>query len=242
MEKTLRTGSLIVAFLLFAVIANAQQQTSSTEPCPPDQECYERTALSGTLIRKIPEEKKPVLFLSPELSFGGTFSNYRNLGYFTYFDFGGGLSAIYNDSWRFKVHVRAMRDPHEQAGKPYPLWFVQPTIHAQYNVAHFAKYHYNFPVDLYMGIKIGGNVMWADNRDDAKHPNIKDESNFLYGIEIEPRIYFWQRMGIGLTLELSTIDYLKNFFLNYGFNIFYDFEIIGKPDVPKVDPPESAIQ
>ena len=197
----------------------------------------ETMPLSKTVVRHNPEPEKLKLTISPEVFIGGTFSNYRGLGYFAFFDFGGGVGFTFDETWLFKLSVLALSETHRFTPKQDPpstttlpieedhdVWFIQPTAYVMYNFAQFPDYHYWVPMDLFVGIKLGANIF----RTDKAFYNVKDENDFLWGFAMTTRFYLYDRFGISGNLELSTIDYFRNFFFHYGMGIFWDFEVLGK--------------
>lgn len=204
----------------------------SPEDCGTDSEGPKiyRTPLSGTLVKETPKEPRTVLFINPELLLGGQFSNYRSMGYFSFVNFGGGVGATYLEDWHFRLNVWAMNQEHRYLDRSinrttvHSTWFIQPAAYAMYNAAHFPDWHYFVPMDLFLGAKLGVNVFLSD----GPIGPLDDETRFLYGIAVLPRFYLYERMGIAPTLELTTIDYLKNFFFGYGLCLFWDFEVIGE--------------
>lgn len=208
-------------------------------PPKPDDDPLSGVGGDGLRVVRIQEPKPPVLFVNPELAFGGMFSNYRSLGNFTYIAFGGGVGMTYKEDWHFRLNVWALGEPHRHSKELAPLgaepqydtrtqtlWFVQPAAYAMYNLARYPDYHYFIPMDLYFGVKIGVNVFLAEE----EVYRIRNETNFLYGIALYPRFYVYKRaFGFSPTVELATIDYLRNFFLHYGVTVFWDFEVIGAP-------------
>lgn len=193
--------------------------------------------LSGTVVRHNPEPKKLKLTIAPEVFIGGTFSNYRGLGYFAFFDFGGAIGATIDEKWHLKLSILALSETHRftpQQSEPsttgivqeenYDVWFIQPSVYVMYNVSKYPDYHYWVPMDLFVGVKLGANIF----RPDKPFYNVKDENDFLYGIAMNARFYLYKRFGISGNLELSTIDYFKNFFFHYGASVFWDFEVLGK--------------
>lgn len=210
------------------------------KPAPkPDDDPLSGVGGDGLRVVRIKEPKPPVLYVNPELSLGGMFSNYRSLGNFAYLAFGGGVGTTFREQWHFRLNVWALGEPHQHR-KELPsageepvyekqtrtLWFVQPAAYAMYNLARYPDYHYFIPMDLYFGVKVGANIF----RTDKPFYRVKDEANFLYGVALYPRFYVYKRaFGFSPTVELSTIDYLRNFFLHYGVTVFWDFEVIGAP-------------
>ncbi len=196
-----------------------------------------RTPISNTLVAPVEEEKRRTLSIDPEIVIGGMFSNYKSLGYFNYVAGGGGVGFTYDEKWHFRLFTWVMRNPHDYTDRPtnrkttYAVWLIQPAAYALYNVAHFAKYHYNVPMDLYLGLKVGANIA-------HKTPAWKEfdkQVNPLYGITILPRFYMWKGLVIAPTLEVSTIDYFKNFFFTYGVGIAWDFEVIDEHGQPSTE-------
>jgi len=195
--------------------------------------------LSGTVVRHNPAPKKLKLTIAPEVFIGGTFSNYRNLGFFAFFDFGAGLGVTLDEKWHFKLSVLALSETHRftPAGEPlsttgiakeehHDVWFIQPAAYVMYNVAHFPDYHYWVPMDLFIGAKFGANIF----RVDEPFYNVSDKNDFLWGVAMNARFYIYKRFGIAGVLELSTVDYFRNFFFHYGASLFWDFEVMGKDE------------
>jgi len=197
---------------------------------PPRPSVLERTPQSGTLVRHYLPEPKIVLRINPELLLGGMLSNYRDLGYFMHVSFGGGVGFTYLEDWHFRLNLWALTEEHKYKGTnsgrttKHRLWFVQPAAYAMYRAAHFPKYHYFVPMDLFLGVKVGMNAFVTDSPF-GKRDN---EMAFLYGIAVMPRFHVWDGFGIGPTLEVSTLDYLANFFFHYGLSFYWDFEVMGK--------------
>lgn len=217
-----------------------------TSPAYPEEGQMQVTPKSGTLVKRPVTPAETVLFINPELSFGGLFSNYRKMGHFNIISFGGGVGFTYLENWHFRLNLWASGQTHKHTwtdrapttGAPVKYeqlvetWFIQPAIYAMYNLARFPDYHYWLPMDLFLGVKLGINIFEAER---AFGFGMDDQVNVLWGFSLHPRFYMWKRLGISPNVEISTIDYFRNFFLHYGVTIFMDFDVVDKKG-ERVDP------
>ncbi len=200
----------------------------------------EEISPSGMIIKTVEKPQKRLLFINPELDFGGVLGDYRSLGGFLWWQFGGGVGFTLLEDWHFRATVRSFRLLHRYTHLPkpyfpapfygkeqdYACWFVQPTIYAMYRLGHYEKWHYFVPMDLFIGPKIGMNFLTKSDF----LPAVKKKIDFNYGIAFLWRLYFHQtekwRIGAAPYVEISTVNYFKDFFVTYGVNVFWDFEIL----------------
>ncbi len=206
-----------------------------------------QTVQSGTYVREPKKDPPPrVLFLNPELNVSGTLSNYRSLGNFLRFSFGGGLGMTVFEDWHIRVAVRALSETHtlkervSQTSTKHDIWFIQPTVTGFYRIVRYPEYHYYFPMDLFLGLKLGANRFQVDR----PILDLNSKTDLLWGVAVMPRIYFWQgygRFGLAPLLEVETIDYFKNFFFQFGASVFWDFETLGRRKAGESEP-EPALE
>jgi|GEM_PF-4341567 len=215
-----------------AAPAAQAQPVAESKKLPPN---FEITP-SGLLIEHVKPKEKQLLRINPELGFGGIVGKYRELGGFAWWQFDGGLGFTIKDDWHLRANVRAFRMAHEHtylpdpyfpaplmgATKTYGAWFVQPSIYAYYCLGHYEKFHYFFPMDLFIGAKLGMDFFL---KPDAM-PISRKHTEINYGIAFLWRWYFNRRIGAAPYAELSTVDYMKNWFVSYGISAFWDFDII----------------
>lgn len=214
--------------LLSAYPANADEITESeAETLEETDPNVERMPQSKRLVRKQPEKDKKTLYINPDVILGGMLSHYKDLGNFSFLDFGGGLGFTFLEDWHFRAYVLALGENHvhkrqDGSEQEIKVWLVQPTISAMYRIAHIPKWHYFFESDLFIGPKLGINVLSMER----KIKKLDSGKKVFYGVSFLMRMYLYERFGIAPNVELGTVDYLANFFLQYGGVIFWDFELI----------------
>jgi len=239
------------------------QETAAPQPLPPESGSgneklppnFEITR-SGLLIEHVKPKEKQLLRINPELGFGGVVGKYRALGGFAWWQFDGGLGFTVKDDWHLRANVRAFRMAHEHtflpdpyfpaplmgATKTFGAWFVQPSIYAMYCLGHYEKYHYFFPMDLFIGAKLGMDFYLKP----AGLPVSEKRTEINYGIAFLWRWYFHRRIGAAPYAEVSTVDYMRNWFVSYGISAFWDFDIIpyreplGKEETTPEKTPEAT--
>lgn len=187
------------------------------------------TPQSGTLVRERKELPRKLLYITPEISLGGQYANYKKLGKLAHFTFGAGLGLTLDEVWHIRFSVLNLHETHhytdaDQHPHAYSVWFVQPTVYAYYALLHLDRQASPVvPLDLFLGLKGGANVF----RISTPMQGLKSQTDGLFGVAFLPRFYFWKRLGIAASFEVATTDYFKNYFIQYGATFFYDFEVIG---------------
>ena len=77
-------------------------------------------------------------------------------------------------------------------------------------------------MDLFIGAKLGMNFSLKP----AGMPISESHKEINYGIAFLWRWYFYRHIGAAPYVELSTVDYMRNWFVSYGISAFWDFDIV----------------